>query len=179
MVVAQICYFIWGLQKWPCSNSVIPSSSNWNSFLKRKISLINYLETLRIRINAWSPHESPVFRIISWFPSIFQKWAIFFLMNSWSLIHLTCLTQLQLLFLLMLKLSHLWLGRGFSLWLPSPFDIAPDFFNCFLAFIIRYPGCLLHFLPQPRVSHFAKETVLRGCNLKVSSVYYYCIYYCF
>lgn len=114
---------------------------------------------------------------------------LFFVMDSWSLIYLTCLTQLQqtsnmcklqnkLSLLLMFKLSQLWSGRGFSLWLLLA--QYPNSLIASLLFIMtKYPGYLLHFHPQPGVSHFSKKMVFGGHNLKMSSVYYYWVYYCF
>lgn len=81
-MMAQVHYFTWGLQKWPCSDSTIPSSFNCYYFLKGKFSLIN-LETLRTERMLDLLLYSPAFRIINWFPSIFQKQAVsFFFFNE-------------------------------------------------------------------------------------------------
>lgn len=67
-----------------------------------------------------------------------------------------CFSPLQSLFILMLRLSHLWSVRASASWLLGPFCMISTIFKIFLAFQVH----LIHFLFKTWNQPFHKELCL-------------------
>ena len=122
-----------------------------------------------------------MFRILSWFPGIFQKCfkkknelMKFNTFDLFELITDVILFNVQII-------STLSKGSFFSLWLLSPFDATPNFFNCFLAFYYDKISKLVFYIfcSNLKSSISPRKWYLETHDLMISTVHCYWSYYCF